>query len=326
MTQTARDVSVSRALEDTLQLQPSRAQIDSLRLQTAEEQLEKLRERFSALVSEITALQNVISVFLSANSLEPKKQPQVNAELGFPSQDLPYNKLCNAELTINLGLSENRPTHRLEELVQMSSQLQETNKPSTVGTVHEAQKSNSLIDTVRQRTELFEDEVDQATKSVGLQLETDRSQAHLKFAEAEATALAEIKAERTRAELERRRADEAEVQLAALPQLQRKMSQRIDEIVLMTGLLRQAELGMEEERRQKDWLISVHRAVTETPFWWRLMPEGWVRAKLAKRLARRRLFDRVRYLELYPDVRRSGLDPLFHFINHGMVENRVCPR
>ena len=39
-------------------------------------------------------------------------------------------------------------------------------------------------------------------------------------------------------------------------------------------------------------------------------------------VGRSNLFDKDYYLESYPDVRVAGMDPLFHFMNHGYKENR----
>jgi hypothetical protein len=52
------------------------------------------------------------------------------------------------------------------------------------------------------------------------------------------------------------------------------------------------------------------------------MPAGWRRRKQLAVLKRSGLFDSDAYLADNPDVRSEGLDPLHHFIQHGIVEGR----
>jgi hypothetical protein len=101
----------------------------------------------------------------------------------------------------------------------------------------------------------------------------------------------------------------------------KRISERTDEIVILTGLLRSAEQSAEIA----EWLKAVNRTMTRTPWWWGLMPTGWRRGRIAKRLKQRKLFDSDEYCTIYPDVARSGQSPIDHYINHGVVEGRARP-
>jgi hypothetical protein len=117
-----------------------------------------------------------------------------------------------------------------------------------------------------------------------------------------------------------------EAKLAAVPELQKKLSDRVGEITLMTGMLKQAEAHAQTIAQRQDWLLAVNAVLMREGRWWRIMPARWARARQAKRLAEHNLFDSALYLEMYPDVAQSGMDPIEHFLRHGLQEGRLCPR
>lgn len=53
-----------------------------------------------------------------------------------------------------------------------------------------------------------------------------------------------------------------------------------------------------------------------------LLPWRWHLARINRRLERKGVFDSGAYLAANPDVARSGMDPLKHYLAHGMNENR----
>jgi hypothetical protein len=58
------------------------------------------------------------------------------------------------------------------------------------------------------------------------------------------------------------------------------------------------------------------------PKWWVLMPQDWRRKQEHARYRRAGLFDAEKYLEMYPDVASDGMDPVYHYIFHGIAEGR----
>jgi hypothetical protein len=97
---------------------------------------------------------------------------------------------------------------------------------------------------------------------------------------------------------------------------------RFQEIATLTSLLRQQQQQGDESAGHVDWLRAVHAALLSQPAWWGLMPGQWRREREQRRLQRRGLFDAQAYLARYPDVADAGLDPLFHYIAHGLQEGR----
>lgn len=73
---------------------------------------------------------------------------------------------------------------------------------------------------------------------------------------------------------------------------------------------------------QAGWLLSVLSVVETTPRMWAFLPAKWRRDRLIARLCRRGLFDGAAYLGRYPDVAASKMDPLTHYLRHGMSEGR----
>jgi hypothetical protein len=71
-----------------------------------------------------------------------------------------------------------------------------------------------------------------------------------------------------------------------------------------------------------DWMRQVHIELLDNPWWWGLMPQAWQRDRLNERLRRRGLFDGQAYLDRYPDVAAVGMDPLRHYLLHGLAEGR----
>lgn len=83
-------------------------------------------------------------------------------------------------------------------------------------------------------------------------------------------------------------------------------------------LLEQDKLSQSEEGLK--WLIEVNHLMSGNPWWWKLMPAEWRRKREFRRLALLGSFDAQGYLARYPDVQEAGLDPLQHYMTHGISE------
>ena len=112
---------------------------------------------------------------------------------------------------------------------------------------------------------------------------------------------------------------------AARSVAERQLSARFTEIATLTKLLRDASAETDASKAHAQWLRRVNAAAAGFPRWWAFMPLAWRRKHENARYARKGLFDAEKYLKLYPDVAASGMDPLKHYILHGMDENRRNP-
>lgn len=111
--------------------------------------------------------------------------------------------------------------------------------------------------------------------------------------------------------------------VARQKQLENRLEESAIEIATLTLLVRDLEADAELAVDNQEWLKQVALLSLSTPGWWAVMPAGWRRARMSERLARKKLFDGPAYLRLYPDVAAEGMDPLLHYIAHGMAEGRM---
>ena len=96
------------------------------------------------------------------------------------------------------------------------------------------------------------------------------------------------------------------------------------EIRLLTHLLRQEEQRTADSAALLGWFAQVHRCLASQPRRWLLLPATARRKLRNRRLKRAGLFDSDGYLKRYPDVATGGLDPLDHYMRHGVHEGRIA--
>lgn len=72
------------------------------------------------------------------------------------------------------------------------------------------------------------------------------------------------------------------------------------------------------------WMTSVAAVLSEQPRTWvhRIIPQFLWRNAQMKVLRRKELFDETTYLYHNPDVESVGIDPLVHYLRHGLAEQR----
>lgn len=102
-----------------------------------------------------------------------------------------------------------------------------------------------------------------------------------------------------------------------------KINENSKEIASLTRMLKFSEHEISLKNEQNSWMREVISKVLKMPKGWRFLTERQVAERIHRRLKRSDLFDADHYLELYSDVREIGMDPLQHYILHGMNENRL---
>lgn len=95
------------------------------------------------------------------------------------------------------------------------------------------------------------------------------------------------------------------------------------EVKRLRHALTAREKAEDRVTRHAEWLEKVNAVVTGYPHWWAYMPKHMREKWQNGRLLRRGLFDAESYLSRYPDVLSSGIDPLRHYILHGIKEKRT---
>lgn len=111
-----------------------------------------------------------------------------------------------------------------------------------------------------------------------------------------------------------------------LQSAQSSIKSRFQELATLTKLLEKSEKNRSVVLSQQEWLLETYAVMANRPWWWALMPPRWSKRREHARLRRKALFDAKRYLELYPDVAAEGMDPVHHYIMHGMMEGRTLVR
>jgi len=109
-----------------------------------------------------------------------------------------------------------------------------------------------------------------------------------------------------------------------------KASQALEQLSILQAQNKQQarELRAAEERvgrkdRQLDWMRRLYRIIEHANAGLKgMMPPSMRRQRVAHMLQSTNHFDGEAYLAKYPDVAEAGMDPLHHYILHGMAEGR----
>lgn len=107
---------------------------------------------------------------------------------------------------------------------------------------------------------------------------------------------------------------------------ERKLASRFDEIARLTTMLTETAGRSMDSDTNTAWLRELLRVSQGFPKWWALMPKQWRQKKEHARYLRKNVFDAEQYLANNPDVAQFGIDPVLHYILHGMEEGRTWRR
>lgn len=192
---------------------------------------------------------------------------------------------------------------------QLSARFSEISKLTALLKEHEQQSARHKDDA--ERAEKLFEQSNRALREVSVEL-VDLKQAN-------DVRTKEIESFR----IHNRELQESETALAASEASAKKqLSARFGEISTLTALLKEREEESATHKDNAEWLQQVNIATHNRPRWWQLMPRSWRRRREHQRLTHMALFDASAYLERYPDVAANGMDPLRHYILHGMAEAR----
>ena len=136
----------------------------------------------------------------------------------------------------------------------------------------------------------------------GFRLQKEEAQQSLETAQSEVVALSKL--------LQQRQAEVTDVGSSK-------------EVRHLSTQLKAKEAAADQSSRHAKWLQEVNAVVTGYPHWWAFAPKKMREKWQNGRLLRRGLFDADAYLVRYPDVLSSGIDPLRHYIIHGINEKRT---
>lgn len=111
-----------------------------------------------------------------------------------------------------------------------------------------------------------------------------------------------------------------------LKKAEHKLAKRSNEISTLSKIFVEQSNHADSLQSVTKWLREVRSLEEVFPKWWSIMPSNWRQRRAQQRYKFKGLFDADIYLALYPDVEQQGMDPIRHYILHGIAEGRVCPR
>lgn len=106
---------------------------------------------------------------------------------------------------------------------------------------------------------------------------------------------------------------------------ERRLAERFAESAMLIRFLGEQEDLRARDGARAEWLRRISAELVACPWWWSLLPPSIRQRRIDHRLVRRGLFNGAAYLAQYPDVAAAGMDPLKHYILHGIIEGRRGP-
>ena len=104
--------------------------------------------------------------------------------------------------------------------------------------------------------------------------------------------------------------------------LESKLLARSNEIAHLTIMLADEVANLSRVADALRWMQRLHLVTEAFPAWWALLPATSRRTRELRRYRLEGVFDSTRYLTEHPDVAAQAMDPLRHYILHGVTENR----
>ncbi|RNJ62777.1 MAG: hypothetical protein EDM03_09025 [Porphyrobacter sp. IPPAS B-1204] len=311
----------------------NRAKAEALQAE-AEHNLDAQQSANSELASQVTIAQSEVAQ-------RDEELAKLQNQLDEAERELQEQQLQSAEMVGQIAILQSTLIQRQEELAQLLAQFRETDalrlRAELEGEREREQRlaleqaiaaANNEIAALQQQWAHGQAAANQQVEARAAEL------AHVTLmlkAQEEATEQAVAEASTSRAEAHR--LSEQVVQLTnaanhaqeAHTTSERKLAARFDELARLTANLLEASRRSEASDTESKWLRDIRKLEEGFPTWWSIMPDSWRQPRIHRRYWRAGLFDAAAYLSLYPDVAAQGMDPVRHYILHGMAEGRTRP-
>lgn len=303
----------------------------------------------TALEVRISALENALEIAREESRAATIKLVVAEEKLETAARELDRQAEHNAELAGRLTISESALVQRQEELAQLWHQLIAAEKALSAAEAQatlERERRTELdarSEVLAEQASQLRDELEAACKekadfqrdwatrseeiaklTMMLQdLEEKGSAANVEHSrlQEEVAKLLELQAQ-SHAALQQRETECLNEKNARIT-VERQLTARFDEIAHLTNLLAGEGLKSEIANSNFSWLRQVNQLTQGFPKWWIILPKAFRLRKEHARYKRAGLFDAQGYLDLYPDVAADGMDPVRHYILHGMMEGRT---
>lgn len=317
--------------------------------QTASEEAEGRVSVAAARETELAAeIARLEAVAASANldvERETQHRQAIEAQLAELAEKGREHELRNAELVGRLAVAESTMIQRQEELAQLLAQFLESEAASAQaiaqGTIAQeqlleakqhlaeaavqfedlAQRSAAERETAEVKIARLQTEIVQITQMLQKQEEEMKITQRARELAEEALSAQQEKTNQLDAELKRLQAGKQSAESARVL-AEQKLGDRFAEIARLTTMLADESVKVDRAHANEEWLRSALQLSASSPKWWAIMPQKWRRKREHARYRNSGLLDAESYLETYPDVAEHGMDPVRHYILHGMAEGR----
>ena len=351
--QEAAEAEVLRAREAELaaQLVSGTTRLRELEEEIAElrTQAEQLHARVFEQEQELATSQEALRAAISDAEQQSHWRLVAEEKLSAALTDLQVEALRNAELNGRASAVESALVQRQEELSQFWDQLLAAEKAAGAAEALAAQERERRLDgeqrllaaesgLVELRASLDQAhaqpapvpdhlyaEIAQLTRMLQEQEAVAQSADTARSAAEQELALRSEENGQLKARLQQQEAA-GQAAEAARVATEQKLAARFDEIARITAMLADESDRASTSAADADWLREMMQVAERLPKWWGVMPSTWRRQREHARYLRAGLFDARAYLDIYPDVAAHGMDPVRHYILHGMGEGRKRPQ
>jgi hypothetical protein len=292
------------------------AGIEHDRRSEAEAQLAAAREAAIATAAEtetqLAAVREAAVAAAAEAAVERDRRTGAEARLAAAMQDLRALGSEKGELEIRVRIAEMALASQRDEQLRSEAQLAEAKAATEAAATQGASERKFRLEREKSLAKA-------ETAAAELRARLD----DLEKAPSPDTVYAEI-AQLTRMleEHEMKAASAGAARVAA----EQRITEQTQELARMTALLSQQSSRVEGIERHAEWLRDLTKISEQMPKWWSLMPSSWRRKREHEAYRRAGIFNAEQYLELYPDVSMVGMDPVRHYILHGMAEGRTLFR
>ena len=313
--------------------------------QETEARLSSAAAREAEITAEVARLEAEVAAANSAIEREAKDRHAIETQLTEVEEKVREHELRNADLLGRLAVADSTMIQRQEELAQLMTRLLESETASAQAIAKEAMAQEQLVEAKHAIAEAKEQIEAMGQRSLAERGAAEVKVARLQTEVAQITQMLQKQEEETK--LTQRARELAEEALAAqqnktnqldaeFNQLQvakdaaesaravadQKVADRFAEIARLTSILADEGTKVDQAQANAEWLRSALQLAANFPKWWAIMPQKWRRKREHARYRNSGLLDAERYLEAYPDVAEHGMDPVRHYILHGMGEGR----
>jgi chromosome segregation ATPase len=255
-----------------------------------------LAAELSERTAELASVQSALDESHAEAGAERQRRTEAEERLIEASGDLHQQQLRNAELVGQVAASQSALVQRQEELAQLLNQFREADRVRV--------RAEAECEQERVRRIQSEQQMASAEAKIGAL----QAQLH------EARRLSE--------EITQLREAVSATQVARSAS-ERKLADRFNELTQLTAIVSEEAGRADKAKSDADWLRAMCKLEEGFPTWWAILPQTWRQRRVHRRYRNAGLFDAEAYLQLYPDVNAEAMDPVRHYILHGMVEGRT---